>query len=113
MNILNIPKQADHELIYSKHAIERACERDVPMPKYLPFGTKFVASRYVKEQLRYKLSYKYNDAEYFIVLSENTNVMTVYPSDEISSKIEKIKKKMNADMVVSDEYICMDYEVAS
>ena len=66
MNVLNIPKQSNHELIYSSHAIERANERDVPMPKYVPFGTKFIEANYIKGDLRYKLSYTFNDVEYIV-----------------------------------------------
>jgi hypothetical protein len=111
MNVFNIPKQADHELIYSKHAIERANEREVPMPKYIPFGAKFVEKRYIKEKLRYKLCYTYNDAEYFIVLAEDKSVMTVYPcKDPTSVAIAKLRTRMNANFVASDQFICLDYE---
>ena len=112
MNVLNIPKQADHELIYSKHAIERANEREVPMPKYIPFGAKFIEKRYIKEKLRYKLSYNFNDVEYFIVLAEDKSVMTVYPCEDraTSVAISKLRTRMNANFVVSDQFICLDYE---
>jgi len=113
MNVLNIPKQSNHELIYTTHAIERATERDVPMPKYIPLGAKFVGRRYVKDKLRYKLSYTYNDAEYYIVLAEDKSVMTVYPDEDrtTSLAIARLRARMNASMVVSDKFICMDYEV--
>jgi hypothetical protein len=116
MNVFDIPKQADHRLVYSKHAIERAVERDVPMPKYLPFGTKFVEASYVRGDLRYKLSYIFNDVEYIIVLSEDRHVVTVYPyidptEDEItSSAIARIRARMNPGLIVSEHFICFDYE---
>ena len=116
MNVLNIPKQSNHELIYSSHAIERANERDVPMPKYVPFGTKFIEAKYIKGDLRYKLSYTFNDVEYIIVLSENKHVVTVYPyidptEDEITSRaIARIRARMNPGLIVSEHYICFDYE---
>ena len=116
MNVLNIPKQADHELIYRKHAIDRANEKDVPLPKYLPFGAKFVETRYVKGDLRYRFSYTYNNFEYFIVISETGRVVTVYPLDEqieektISSAIAKLRARMNPSMIASDQFICLDYE---
>jgi len=112
MNVFDIPKQADHELIYSKHAIERANEREVPMPKYIPFGAKFIGKRYVKEKLRYKLSYTYNDAKYFIVLSEDKIVMTVYPFEDYTTSIAiaKLRARMNASLVASNQFICLDYE---
>ena len=113
MNVFDIPKQSDHELIYSTHAIERANERDVPMPKYIPFGSKFIERRCVREKLRYKLSYTYNNAEYFIVLAEDKSVMTVYPCEDqaTSIAISKLRARMNASMVASDQFICLDYEV--
>ena len=113
MNVLNLPKQSDHELVYSYHAIERAIERDVPMPKYIPFGAKCISKRRVMGNLRYKLSYTYNDVEYFMVVSDNQMVMTVYAFEDrtTSVSIAKIHEKMNADMVVSDTLICMEYEV--
>ncbi len=113
MNVLNLPKQSDHELVYSYHAIERAIERDVPMPKYIPFGAKCISKRRVMGSLRYKLSYTYNDVEYFMVVSDNQMVMTVYAFEDrtTSVSIAKIHEKMNADMVVSDTLICMEYEV--
>jgi len=112
MNVFDIPKQADHELIYSGHAIERANEREVPMPKYIPFGAKFIGKRYIKEKLRYKLSYTYNDVEYFIVLSEDKIVITVYECEDRSTSvaISKLRTRMNANFVVSNQFICLDYE---
>ena len=116
MNVFNIPKQADHRLVYSKHAIERAVERDVPMPKYLPFGTKFVEASYVRGELRYKLSYNFNDVKYILVLSENQRVVTVYPFEDpteeetISSAIARLRARMNPGMIASDKFICLDYE---
>lgn len=116
MYVLDIPKQSDHKLIYSNHAIERANERDVPMPKYIPFGTKFIEAHYVKGDLRYKLSYTFNNVEYIIVLSVNRHVVTVYPSidpteDEItSSAIARLRARMNPGLIVSEDYICFDYE---
>ena len=116
MNVLNIPTQADHELIYSPHAIKRANERDVPLPKYLPFGVKFVSAKYVRGDFRLKLSFTYNNVDYILVISENQSVVTVYPFDDpteeetISSAIAKLRARMNSSMVESDQYICFDYE---
>ena len=116
MNVLSIPKQADHELIYSSHAIKRANERDVPMPKYLPFGTKFIEAKYVRGDFRLKLSFIYNHVKYILVLSENQSVVTVYPFEDpteeetISSAIARLRARMNPGMIASDKFICLDYE---
>jgi hypothetical protein len=42
MNVLNIPKQNNHVLRFSPHALKRAHERDVPIPKYIPFNSKLI-----------------------------------------------------------------------
>jgi hypothetical protein len=116
MNVLNIPKQCDHRLKFSPHALMRAKERDVPLPKYLPFNTKCVETRLVNGNLRYKLSYTFNGVEYILVVSMNKKVITVYPFDEptenemTSSAIAKLRARIDPGFIVSENYICLDYE---
>ncbi len=103
MNVLSIPKQVDHELIYSQRVMVRAYERDVPMPKYIPFGAKCIAKRRVVGGFRYKLSYTYNNVEYFMVVSDNQVVINVFPLDStesISSAIAKLRARMNPCMTI-------------
>ena len=78
MNVLNIPKQVDRELIYSHHAINRAEERCVPLPKYLPLNSECIKIDSNNDRLYYHINYKFNDVKYCMVLSEDEVVITLY-----------------------------------
>jgi hypothetical protein len=79
MNVLNIPKQIDLELVYSYHAIQRAEERKVPLPKYLPLNAKCVDTKIVNNEISYTVEYIFNNSIYTMILSHNGGVITVYP----------------------------------
>ena len=57
MNVLEIPKQLDRELIYSHHAINRAEERCVPLPKYLPLNSECTKVDLQHDKLYYHIIY--------------------------------------------------------
>jgi hypothetical protein len=79
MNVLNIPKQADHELWYSYHALEMAKSRNVPKPKYLPLDAKCVGTKIENGQYSYTIEYTFNGLTYILILGEDGDVITVYP----------------------------------
>ena len=78
MNVFNIQKQCDEKLIYSNHAIERARQRKVPMPKYIPFDAVCDGKAIENGEINYKLVYKYQGSKYCMVVSESMVVVTVY-----------------------------------
>ena len=80
MNVLNIPKQTEHQLWYSKHALEMAKKRNVPKPKYLPLDAKCVGTKIENGQFSYTIEYTFNDSAYFLILGEDGGVITVYPN---------------------------------
>jgi hypothetical protein len=79
MNVLNCPKQIDRELIYSHHAINRAEERCVPLPKYLPLNSECTKVDLQNGKLYYHIDYTFNDVKYRMVVSEDEVIITVYP----------------------------------
>ena len=78
MNVFNIQKQCDEKLIYSNHAIERARQRKVPMPSYIPFDAVCDGKAIEDSEIHYKLVYKYQGLNYCMVVSESMLVITVY-----------------------------------
>jgi hypothetical protein len=122
MNVLDIPKQNNTPLSYTHHAMDRAFEREVPIPKYLPKNSKCLKIENTAGQLRYTISYFYNDDEYCLILSDAFKVVTVYAlhvksnsykSNERKSNRQEIKdlfKKVEK-MVLLDDYICLESEV--
>lgn len=78
MNVFNIQKQCDEKLIYSNHAIERARQRKVPMPSYIPFDAVCDGKAIEDSEIHYKLVYKYQGSKYCMVVSESMVVVTVY-----------------------------------
>ena len=78
MNVFNIQKQCDEKLIYSNHAIERARQRKVPMPSYIPFDAVCDGKAIENGEIHYKLVYKYQGSKYCMVVSESMVVITVY-----------------------------------
>ena len=78
MNVFNIQKQCDEKLIYSNHAIERARQRKVPMPSYIPFDAVCDGKAIEGNEIHYKLVYKYQGSKYCMVVSESMVVLTVY-----------------------------------
>jgi hypothetical protein len=122
MNVLDIPKQIDEPLGYTFHAMDRALERNVPIPKYLPKNSKCLKIDKSNGQTRYTISYFYNDEEYCLVLSENFKVVTVYPLHNYGNglrdnqrktyrqELKELFQKLDK-MVVLDDYICMESEM--
>ena len=88
MNVLNIPKQINTELRYTRHAYERAEMRDVPLPKYVPLDAKCVKREWNREldNYTYTLEYKFNDAEYQMVVADDMKVVTVFKKGNYSQK---------------------------
>ena len=88
MNVLNIPKQINTELRYSKHAKERAEMRDVPLPKYVPLDSKCVRREWNKElnNYTYTIEYKFNEIDYQIVVADDMKVVTVYRKGDFCQK---------------------------
>ena len=78
MNVFNIQKQCDEKLIYSNHAIERARQRKVPMPSYIPFDAVCDGKAIENGEIHYKLVYKYQGSKYCMVVSESMFVVTLY-----------------------------------
>jgi hypothetical protein len=78
MNVFNIQKQCDEKLTYSNHAIERARQRKVPMPSYIPFDAVCDGKAIENGETHYKLVYKYQGSKYCMVVSESMLVITVY-----------------------------------
>ncbi len=79
MNVLDIPKQVDKELIYTTHALERAEQRNVPMPKYVPLNVR--CSRVeVNENgiICYTLNYDFFGTLYEMVVTEKNVVLTLF-----------------------------------
>ena len=93
MNVLSIPKQLDRELIYSHHAINRAEERCVPLPKYLPLNAECEKVDLQHDKLYYHINYTFNDVKYRMVVSEDEVIITVYPleSSMPSELMEQLK----------------------
>jgi hypothetical protein len=92
MNVLNIPKQLDRELIYSHHAINRAEERCVPLPKYLPLNSECTKVDSQHDKLYYHIDYTFNDVKYRMVVSEDEVIITVYPLE--SSMTSELMEQM-------------------
>ena len=124
MNVLNIPKQIDEPLTYTFHAMDRALERNVPIPKYLPKDSKCLKIDGTSGQTRYTISYHYNDEEYCLVLSDNFKVVTVYPLHKNGNRLRINQRKTKRQelkelfskldkMVVLDDYICLQSEMYS
>ncbi len=79
MNVFKIKKQIDNELIYTTHAIERAEQRNVPMPKYVPLDVR--CSRIdVNEQGKryYTLNFDFFGKLYEMVVNEENVVLTMF-----------------------------------
>ena len=80
MNVLNIPKQINTELRYSKHAKDRAEMRDVPLPKYVPLNARCAKREWNIETkiYTYTLEFNFNDTEYQMVVTDDMKVVTVF-----------------------------------
>jgi hypothetical protein len=131
MNELQEFKWSKEVLMYSLHAQERAYERGVPMPKYLPLDSRRVHNPESIAGERYKILFNYNDEEYFLILSKDFTVVTVYPTNETNEirqcesrvgnlKVYKNNKQVIQElwakvdkMVLFDDYICLESEVYS
>jgi hypothetical protein len=124
MNVLNIPKQNNTPLIYTFHAMDRAMEKNVPVPKYLPMNSKCFRVDNSNESERYRVLYVYNGIEYCLVVSESFKVITVYPIHKKDAGLRENQRKSNRQeikelfqkidkLVVRDDYICLESEVDS
>lgn len=88
MNVLNIPKQINTELRYSKHAKERAEMREVPLPKYVPFNARCVKREWNTEleNYTYTLEYEFNEIDYQMVVADDMKVVTVFRKGDFCQK---------------------------
>lgn len=98
MNVFNIKKQCDQKLIYSEHAIERARERKVPMPKYVPMDTVCVGKELRFDEDVFKLVFNYSGHKYGLVVSKSMVVITVYTivQPTIIDEVKTITKGMKS-----------------
>lgn len=79
MNVLVTPKQIDKELVYTLHAIERAEQRNVPMPKYVPLGVRCIHVDIDKKGFKYfTLNFDFFGKVYEMVVSEQNVVLTMF-----------------------------------
>jgi hypothetical protein len=78
----DIKKQCDKPLRYTDHAIERAEERNVPIPKYIPLNAVCIGKQNDNDTLAFKLEYSYIGIKYTMVVSEDMVVFTVYPPEK-------------------------------
>ena len=116
MNVLNIPKQCDHELIYTSHAINRAKERGVPLPKYVPFGSILEDVVKGEQSTKFKIVYTYNDIRYIMVVTSEKSVLTVFPAYPLTQSYKmrfmtnNYRSTLTAKFIASDKFIYLDYE---
>lgn len=79
MNVLDIPKQVGRELGYTRHAMQRAYERCVPLPKYLPLNCTCFKVMIEDGRSYFSIDYYFNEVKYCLVLAEDEWVITLYP----------------------------------
>jgi hypothetical protein len=99
MNVLNIKKQCDKPLIYTRHAFERAEEREVPLPKYIPMNAVCSSKRFEDYNTVYTLEYNYLGDIHYLVVSDEMLVMTVYPkgsNDKLKDRLQRMILKQEA-----------------
>jgi hypothetical protein len=92
MNVLTAPKQIDKELIYTDHAIQRAEQRDVPMPKYVPLDVQCIKKEYdlIRKIMAYTLNFTFNDNTYSMVVTERMQVLTVFKPHFSNKSVKQI-----------------------
>ena len=93
MNVFNIQKQCDRWLKYTNHAIERAEERKVPMPSYIPLNTELSSYDLNNGEASYTLNFKYLGMKYALVVTDELVVLTVYRMSEPKTTERKITRK--------------------
>ena len=94
MNVLDIPKQVGRELGYTKHAKQRAYERGVPTPKYLPLNCTCHKVKEVDDRRYFTIDYYFNDNKYCMVLAEDEYVITVYPLDTLDTEKYELEAQL-------------------
>jgi len=93
MNVFKIQKQCDVMLKYTNHAVQRAEERDVPMPSYIPLNTVPIAFDASNGEVSYSLSFKYFGKKYVMVVTDDMVVLTVYRVSEPIVKEKRVTRK--------------------
>ena len=93
MNVFKIQKQCDVMLKYTNHAVQRAEERDVPMPSYIPLNTVPIAFDASNGEVSYSLSFKYFGKKYVMVVTDDMVVLTVYRVSEPVVKEKRVTRK--------------------
>lgn len=75
----DIKKQCDLELVYGEHSCMRSDERNVPLPKYIPFNAVFMGRDYRYGREAYTIQYEFRGKKYIMVVEDHTmRVRTVY-----------------------------------
>jgi len=112
----DIKKQCDLELIYGEHSCMRSDERNVPLPKYIPFNAVFMGRDYRYGREAYTIQYEFRGKKYIMIVEDHTmRVRTVYQQDtatNICKFINTLPKLKDKDKVAqrrlrqnkSDEY---------
>jgi hypothetical protein len=98
MNVLINPKQIDQELVYTTHAIKRAEQRNVPMPKYVPLNVQCDKKEWcmVRKIMTYTLTFIFNDSQYSMVVTDRMQVVTVFkPGFSIKSIKEVLDERQS------------------
>ncbi len=93
MDVFKIQKQCDVMLKYTTHAIQRAEERDVPMPSYIPLNTVPIAFDASNGEVSYSLSFKYFGKKYVMVVTDDMVVLTVYRVSDPVVKEKRVTRK--------------------
>jgi hypothetical protein len=93
MNVFKIQKQCDVMLKYTNHAVQRAEERDVPMPSYIPLNTVPIAFDASNGEVSYSLSFKYFGKKYVMVVTDDMVVLTVYRVSDPVVKEKRVTRK--------------------
>jgi hypothetical protein len=93
MNVFKIQKQCNVMLNYTTHAVQRAEERNVPMPSYIPLNTVPIAFDTNNGETSYSLSFKYLGVKYVMVVTDEMVVLTVYRLKDPVVKEKRVTRK--------------------
>ena len=93
MNVFNIQEQYNVMLSYTAHAVERAEERKVPLPSYVPFNSELLAYEHYEGGTTYSLCYKYLGIKYVAIITNEMIVLTVYRFKQAVAKLKPVIKQ--------------------
>ena len=94
MNVFNIRKQCDVKLRYTTHAIQRAEERNIPIPTYVPFNAVCDGKDIRDGDIVFRIVYKYQGSKYCMVVMEDMLVLTMFgiSSQTFVEQMESVSK---------------------